>query len=314
MVLQDHLLGRKAKLARAWSARSHRVSGRTPVSWGVIPSPSATRWAVPWCPRSRPSWRAWCRGPTRHRPSSPRCHRPDPGRAVHATGRGAVLPGPAPELIRAEARECGAQASEVQELEETIDGALLMSFDLYTACREQVQGLRSRERQRQVELMTPGRPSASSGTIATQTLSTTRTGDSRPAARTVAGRPTPSPPGTGRQRSMNVLMALGAVILLALVSLLGAGAARLHVLFGVILPGAALVIFVVGLIWRVVGWARVPVPFKITTTCGQQRSLAGLEADTARLPARPEACLPADGAGGALLPFALPQHAGIAHG
>ncbi|MFO7653365.1 MAG: sulfate reduction electron transfer complex DsrMKJOP subunit DsrM [Candidatus Krumholzibacteriia bacterium] len=74
---------------------------------------------------------------------------------------------------------------------------------------------------------------------------------------------------------MKVLIALGAVALLSLVAF-GAGA-QFHVVFGVVLPGVALAVFVVGLIVRVVNWARTPVPFKITTTCGQQKSLAGIE-------------------------------------
>jgi hypothetical protein len=72
---------------------------------------------------------------------------------------------------------------------------------------------------------------------------------------------------------MNVLLALVAVILLAAIAFLGTGVAQLYVLFGVILPGVALVVFILGLIVRVVNWARTPVPFNITTTCGQQKSL-----------------------------------------
>jgi nitrate reductase gamma subunit len=78
---------------------------------------------------------------------------------------------------------------------------------------------------------------------------------------------------------MNFVIALGAVLVLSLIAYLGTGAAQLHVLFGVILPGVALVAFVTGLIVRVVQWARTPVPFKITTTCGQQKALDWIEND-----------------------------------
>jgi nitrate reductase gamma subunit len=44
-------------------------------------------------------------------------------------------------------------------------------------------------------------------------------------------------------------------------------------LFGVAIPYAALLIFIIGVISRVVGWARSPVPFAIPTTAGQQKSL-----------------------------------------
>jgi len=46
-----------------------------------------------------------------------------------------------------------------------------------------------------------------------------------------------------------------------------------YLAFGIIIPYAALFIFVVGLVYRVVRWARSPVPFRIPTTCGQQKSL-----------------------------------------
>ena len=42
---------------------------------------------------------------------------------------------------------------------------------------------------------------------------------------------------------------------------------------GVALPYAALVIFLGGVIWRVMQWAKLPVPFPIPTTGGQQKSL-----------------------------------------
>jgi nitrate reductase gamma subunit len=44
-------------------------------------------------------------------------------------------------------------------------------------------------------------------------------------------------------------------------------------LFGVILPYGAAIVFLGGFSWRVLSWARSPVPFNITTTCGQQHSL-----------------------------------------
>jgi nitrate reductase gamma subunit len=44
-------------------------------------------------------------------------------------------------------------------------------------------------------------------------------------------------------------------------------------IFGVVVPYAAIATFIVGLLYRVRLWAGAPVPFRITTTCGQQRSL-----------------------------------------
>jgi nitrate reductase gamma subunit len=71
----------------------------------------------------------------------------------------------------------------------------------------------------------------------------------------------------------NVFVSLAAVLGLFLVGLLGGVAGPLGVAFGIVIPYMALAVFLVGLICRVIGWARVPVPFRITTTCGQAKSL-----------------------------------------
>jgi len=75
---------------------------------------------------------------------------------------------------------------------------------------------------------------------------------------------------------MNVLVALVAVVGLFLLGLAG-GASGLGWLFGVGIPYAALVLFVGGLIYRVLGWAKVPVPFRIPTTSGQEKSLSWIK-------------------------------------
>ena len=64
-----------------------------------------------------------------------------------------------------------------------------------------------------------------------------------------------------------------AVLALAFAAWLGAGGGRVEPLFSVILPYGAGIAFLGGLSWRVLFWARSPVPFNITTTCGQQYSL-----------------------------------------
>jgi nitrate reductase gamma subunit len=48
-------------------------------------------------------------------------------------------------------------------------------------------------------------------------------------------------------------------------------------LFGVIIPIAAVLTFIVGVCYRVIDWARSPVPFRITTTCGQQKSFPWIQ-------------------------------------
>ena len=43
--------------------------------------------------------------------------------------------------------------------------------------------------------------------------------------------------------------------------------------FAIIIPYAAAIIFLAGIVYRVARWAAAPVPFRIPTTCGQQKSL-----------------------------------------
>lgn len=65
---------------------------------------------------------------------------------------------------------------------------------------------------------------------------------------------------------------LFAVIVLVLVPFVGA-AAGWHVIFGIVIPYLAGFTFLAGLVYRIVTWARTPVPYRIPTTCGQNKSL-----------------------------------------
>ena len=70
-----------------------------------------------------------------------------------------------------------------------------------------------------------------------------------------------------------MVFALLAVLILVAVAWLGVQVPGGQVLFGILIPYAALLTFLSGLIYRVMRWAQAPVPFRIPTTCGQQRSL-----------------------------------------
>ena len=72
---------------------------------------------------------------------------------------------------------------------------------------------------------------------------------------------------------MNLLTSVIAVLILTLVALGIAFNAGLTYLLTVVIPYAAFAVFVVGFIYRIVQWAKAPVPFRITTTCGQEKSL-----------------------------------------
>jgi nitrate reductase gamma subunit len=59
-----------------------------------------------------------------------------------------------------------------------------------------------------------------------------------------------------------------------------------RLLLGVIVPYAAVATFLVGVSYRVVRWSLSPVPFRIPTTCGQQKSLPWIKAGWLESPSR----------------------------
>lgn len=69
------------------------------------------------------------------------------------------------------------------------------------------------------------------------------------------------------------LYSLITVVLLGLIAYAGAEAAGLEVLFGVIIPYLALIVFLIGFANKILDWTKSPVPFRIPTTMGQQKSL-----------------------------------------
>jgi nitrate reductase gamma subunit len=78
---------------------------------------------------------------------------------------------------------------------------------------------------------------------------------------------------------MNAFLSLVAVLAVMLAAYVGTGVLDAKFLFGTILPYAAIATFLIGFIYRIVGWAKSPVPFRIPTTCGQQKSLEWIKSD-----------------------------------
>jgi len=78
---------------------------------------------------------------------------------------------------------------------------------------------------------------------------------------------------------MKVLYPFIAVLALIAVAFLGVKVAGLQYLFGVIFPYLAFATFLGGFIYKVLHWAKSPVPFRIPTTCGQANSLPWIEQD-----------------------------------
>ena len=76
---------------------------------------------------------------------------------------------------------------------------------------------------------------------------------------------------------MGALVSLIAVAGLVLAALFVVGVGDLRFFVGVIVPGVAFAVFLGGILYRVVKWARAPVPFRIPTTCGQEKSLSWIK-------------------------------------
>lgn len=83
---------------------------------------------------------------------------------------------------------------------------------------------------------------------------------------------------------MKVLISLMTVLLLSAVGYILPAFPGGQNISGIVLPYAAFSIFVFGFIWRVVRWASSPVPFRIPTTCGQQKSLKNIKRNSIENP------------------------------
>jgi nitrate reductase gamma subunit len=70
--------------------------------------------------------------------------------------------------------------------------------------------------------------------------------------------------------ALYALIPLGVILIIVLT---GIGLGNGQYFFGVILPYAGVTIFVLGFFYRVIKWARIPVPFHIPAVAGQQKSL-----------------------------------------
>lgn len=72
---------------------------------------------------------------------------------------------------------------------------------------------------------------------------------------------------------VGIMFSLCAVVVLIALPWAGVSGANLRTLFGVFIPYLAVAMFLVGMVVKVLGWAKSPVPFRIPTTAGQQKSL-----------------------------------------
>jgi nitrate reductase gamma subunit len=79
---------------------------------------------------------------------------------------------------------------------------------------------------------------------------------------------------------MGLIFSFFAVVALGVIVFIGVKVAGLRYLFGVIIPYTAFFAFLIGVVYRVMQWARVPVPFRIPTTAGQGKSFDWIKQNT----------------------------------
>ena len=85
---------------------------------------------------------------------------------------------------------------------------------------------------------------------------------------------------------MKYTVPLAAVVALVLIAWIGSSIPGFQYLFGVAVPYVAMALFLGGFCYRVIQWAKSPVPFRIPTTCGQGYSLPWIKYDKLEAPVK----------------------------
>ncbi len=83
---------------------------------------------------------------------------------------------------------------------------------------------------------------------------------------------------------MKALVPLIAVLVLIGIVTLGVAGFGWTYVFGIIIPYIAIATFLIGFVYRIIKWAGSPVPFRITTTTGQQKSLPWIKSNNLESP------------------------------
>jgi nitrate reductase gamma subunit len=78
---------------------------------------------------------------------------------------------------------------------------------------------------------------------------------------------------------MSLWFSIFALAVLILIPLIGSNITGLQVFFGIVVPYAAIITFLAGFVYRVMSWAKIPVPFRIPTTSGQQKTLPWIKSN-----------------------------------
>ena len=81
-------------------------------------------------------------------------------------------------------------------------------------------------------------------------------------------------PTRSREDKLKKIIApLVLVLLLIVAAWFGTASLGMTTLFGVVIPYLAFAIFLLGFVWKILSWSKSPVPFRIPTTTGQQKTL-----------------------------------------
>lgn len=72
---------------------------------------------------------------------------------------------------------------------------------------------------------------------------------------------------------MSLWFTIFALAILVLIPLTGSGITGLQAFFGIVIPYAAILTFLVGFVFKILKWTKSPVPFRIPTTSGQEKTL-----------------------------------------
>ena len=83
---------------------------------------------------------------------------------------------------------------------------------------------------------------------------------------------------------MSILFSLFAVAILIIAAIIGVDSLKLEYFFGVVIPYAAILTFISGIVYRVIKWGKSPVPFHIPTVAGQQKSLPWIKSSKLESP------------------------------
>ena len=83
---------------------------------------------------------------------------------------------------------------------------------------------------------------------------------------------------------MGIWYSISGIVLLILLVVIGIEGIGLYSLFAIFIPYLAVLLFVVGFVYRVLKWASSPVPFHIPTVSGQQKSLSWIKSDNINSP------------------------------